>query len=73
VTRQKLIVLGAVAAVVLGAGIWLGIHRDSQQSVGRDGALFADLEAKLCAVATAAGTSSSAIFPRTRSACASSR
>jgi hypothetical protein len=47
VTRQKLIVLGAVAAVVLGAGIWLGIHRDSQQSVGRDGALFADLEAKL--------------------------
>jgi hypothetical protein len=46
-TRQKLLVLGVVAAVVLGAGIWLGAHRDSQQSVGGDGALLGDLKAKL--------------------------
>jgi hypothetical protein len=47
VTRRNLAILGAAAAVVLGAGIWLGAHRDSQQSVGRDGALFADMKAKL--------------------------
>jgi hypothetical protein len=44
---RKLAVLGAIAAVVLGAGIWLGAHRDSRQSVGGDGALFGDLKAKL--------------------------
>jgi hypothetical protein len=42
-----LAILGAVAAVVLGAGLWLGAHRDSQQSVGDHGALFGDLKAKL--------------------------
>jgi hypothetical protein len=47
VTPRKLAILGGVAAVVLGAGIWLGAYRDSQQSVGRDGALFGDLKAKL--------------------------
>jgi hypothetical protein len=47
VTGRKLAILGAVTVVVLGAGIWLGAHRDSQQSVGRDGALFGDLKAKL--------------------------
>jgi hypothetical protein len=47
VTRQKLTALAVIAAVVLGAGIWLGVHRDSQQSVGGDGALFGDLKAKL--------------------------
>jgi hypothetical protein len=47
VTPRKLAILGAVAAVVLGAGIWLGAHRDSQQSVDGDGALFGDLKQKL--------------------------
>jgi hypothetical protein len=47
VTGRNLAVLGVIAAVVLGAGIWLGVHRDSQQSTGGDGALFGDLKAKL--------------------------
>lgn len=46
-TPRKLAILGGVAAVVLGAGIWLGAHRDSQQSAGREGALFGDLKSKL--------------------------
>jgi hypothetical protein len=47
VTRRNLAVLGAVAAVVLGAGIWLGAHRDAKQSMGGDGALLGELKAKL--------------------------
>jgi hypothetical protein len=47
VTRRNLAILGAVAAAVLIAGIWLGAHRDSKQSVGDDGALLGDLKAKL--------------------------
>ncbi|MBC8026794.1 MAG: DUF4340 domain-containing protein [Steroidobacteraceae bacterium] len=46
-TRQKLTALAVIAAVVLGAGIWLGAYRDSQQSTEGDGALFGDLKAKL--------------------------
>ncbi|MBC8027694.1 MAG: DUF4340 domain-containing protein [Steroidobacteraceae bacterium] len=46
-TRQKLTALAVIAAVVLGAGIWLGAYRDSQQSAAGDGALFGDLKAKL--------------------------
>ena len=46
-TNQKFTILAVVAAAVLGAGIWLGAHRASQQSVGGEGALLGDLKAKL--------------------------
>ncbi len=49
-TRQKLLLLAGVTAVLLAAGIWLSAHRAAQQSEQDGGILFADLKPALAQI-----------------------
>jgi hypothetical protein len=46
-TRKNFLTLAAVAAILLGAGVWLSVHRSSQESFVSGGALFTDLQPAL--------------------------
>jgi hypothetical protein len=46
-TKRNLQVLGVAAVVLLGAGIWLSIHRDQSQANLGGGLVFSDLRAAL--------------------------